>query len=71
MRCQLDAPEAVLAQAFVALIHHALACLSCHRYVRKRQPERTGHWIVRSCFGGCNESFILSGSEECKARNSN
>ncbi len=60
------------------MTHLRLLCSTMHlrdyrarRYVRKRQPERTGHWIVRSCFGGCNESFILSGSEECKARSSN
>jgi WD40 repeat protein len=28
--------------------------------------QRTGHWVIRSCFGGCNQSFVLSGSEECK-----
>lgn len=54
-------------------------CLACEvwyittrqqcRYMRKKQAERTGHWIVRSCFGGCNESFVLSGSEECKVQN--
>ena len=25
-------------------------------------------FVVRPCFGGYNEAFVLSGSEECKVR---
>ncbi|KAK9865403.1 hypothetical protein WJX84_007229 [Apatococcus fuscideae] len=28
--------------------------------------ERRGRFVVRPCFGGYNEAFVLSGSEECK-----
>ncbi|KAK9838625.1 hypothetical protein WJX74_000090 [Apatococcus lobatus] len=28
--------------------------------------ERRGRFVVRPCFGGFNEAFVLSGSEECK-----
>ncbi|KAK9820308.1 hypothetical protein WJX72_008774 [[Myrmecia] bisecta] len=28
--------------------------------------EKQGRYIVRSCFGGLNQAFVLSGSEECK-----
>ena len=38
----------------------------CCRYDGPHPSQRTGHWVIRSCFGGCNQSFVLSGSEECK-----
>lgn len=38
------------------------------RYSGAHPSGRTGHWIVGCCFGGANQSFVLSGSEECKVR---
>lgn len=35
-------------------------------YEGSRQPDKTGRWLIRSCFGGVHQRFVLSGSEECK-----
>lgn len=30
--------------------------------------EQKGRFVVRSCLGGINQAFVLSGSEDCKVR---
>lgn len=44
--------------------HNTIRC----RYDGPHPSQRTGHWVIRSCFGGCNQGFVLSGSEECKVQ---
>ena len=39
--------------------------LSAEAFTREHACCR---YIVRSCFGGYNDSYVLSGSEECKVR---
>lgn len=34
--------------------------------VRKFQGAKHGFYIIYSCFGGVNQNFVASGSEDCK-----
>ena len=33
---------------------------------RGSSQEQRGRFVVRSCMGGINQAFVLSGSEDCK-----
>lgn len=37
--------------------------LASARIIRKFTGQRQGHHVIRSCFGGVDENFIVSGSE--------
>jgi len=57
--------ELALASFHPAARHDSHNTIRC-RYDGPHPSQRTGHWVIRSCFGGCNQGFVLSGSEECK-----
>lgn len=33
---------------------------------QEQEQQRSGRYVVRSCLGGYNQAFVLSGSEESK-----
>lgn len=35
------------------------------KVVRKFSGFKQGRYVIRSCFGGVNEGFVLSGSDDC------
>lgn len=43
-----------------------LYSLDAHCLIRRYVGQKQGEFIIRSCFGGLNRNFILSGSEDSK-----